>query len=199
MKIAIDIDSTLHHYWDVLSEVSLRRFGIDLPYEEQLTWGITRLREEQLRICMEESHSDERILASKPYPGAVDTVRRWHEEGHYLHITSHRPPSRAPATERWLREIGLPFDDLYCSFDKISRCCELHIDLLIDDSPENLGGALQRHIAVATILHPWNQEICEEEDIIAGHDWAELQALLQPLTSGPGAHAAGHRDPARAG
>ena len=36
-RIALDIDSTLHHYWDVLSEVSQRRFGIDLPYEEQLT------------------------------------------------------------------------------------------------------------------------------------------------------------------
>ena len=44
MRIAIDIDSTLHHYWDTLSEIAVRRFGIELPYEEQFTWGITRLR-----------------------------------------------------------------------------------------------------------------------------------------------------------
>ena len=36
------MDSTLHHYWDVLSEVSVQRFGVELPYEEQLTWGFTR-------------------------------------------------------------------------------------------------------------------------------------------------------------
>ena len=79
MRIAIDIDSTLHHYWDVLSEISVRRFGIELPYEEQFTWGITRLRPEQLAVCIEESHSDERILAGDPYPEAVETVRRWHD------------------------------------------------------------------------------------------------------------------------
>ncbi len=57
MRIAIDIDSTLHHYWDILSEVSVRRFGIELPYDEQFTWGITRLRPEQLALCIDESHS----------------------------------------------------------------------------------------------------------------------------------------------
>ena len=34
MRIAIDIDSTLHHYWDLLSGAAERRFGVDLPYEE---------------------------------------------------------------------------------------------------------------------------------------------------------------------
>ncbi len=107
MRIAIDIDSTLHHYWDTLSEIAVRRFGIELPYDEQFTWGITRLKPEQLRICIEESHCDERILAGVPYPGAVETVRRWHEtDGHYIHVTSHRDPRCAPATARWLAEIG---------------------------------------------------------------------------------------------
>jgi uncharacterized protein len=32
MRIALDIDSTLHHYWDTLSEAARNRFGIDLPY-----------------------------------------------------------------------------------------------------------------------------------------------------------------------
>ena len=36
------------------------------------------------------------------------------------------------STELWLRRIGLPFDELYCSDDKISRCVALEIDLLID-------------------------------------------------------------------
>ena len=35
MRIGIDIDSTLHHYWDHFSEVVLERHGIDLPYENQ--------------------------------------------------------------------------------------------------------------------------------------------------------------------
>jgi hypothetical protein len=185
MRIAIDIDSTLHHYWDVLSEISRRRFGIELPYEEQFTWGITRLRADQLELCIEESHCDETILAGEPYPDAVDTVRGWSEQGHFIHITSHRSTACAQATGQWLESVGLPFDDLCCSYDKVSRCAELNMDLLIDDSPLNIGAALERGISCATILHPWNAELCEIEDVLAASDWHELAILLAPQLSKP--------------
>jgi hypothetical protein len=181
MRLAIDVDSTLHHYWDVLSEISLRRFGVELPYEEQFTWGITRLRPDQLAICIEESHSDETILQGRPYQGAVDTIRAWSEQGHFIHITSHRSTTCAPATGEWLERVGLPFDDLHCSQDKVKRCVELNIDMLIDDSPINIGAAIEHRIATATILHPWNAELCEVEDVISAHDWLQLAQLLEPI------------------
>ena len=95
VNIAIDIDSTLHHYWDQLSDASRRRFGIALPYEDQVTWGITLLRPEQVRACVEETHTEARVLAAEPYPGAVEAVRGWHGDGHFIHITSHRAVSVA--------------------------------------------------------------------------------------------------------
>jgi hypothetical protein len=102
MRIAIDIDSTLHHYWDVLSDAAMRRFGIDLPYEEQFDWGITRLRPHQLHLCIKETHCEAAILAGRPYPNAVETVRRWHEEGH---IATRSPMTPPPAG--W-RRSGCP-------------------------------------------------------------------------------------------
>jgi hypothetical protein len=183
VRIAIDIDSTLHHYWDVLSEISRRRFGMELPYEEQFTWGITRLRADQLELCIEESHSDRTILAGEPYPGAVETVRGWSELGHFIHIASHRSTACAQATGQWLTSLGLPFDELCCSYDKVARCVELDIDLLIDDSPLNISAALERGISTATILHPWNAELCEVEDVLAASDWYELATLLAPVLS----------------
>src|SRR4051812_4566320 len=101
-RIAIDIDSTLHHYWDVLSDAARRRFGIELPYEEQFDWGITRLKPKQLQACIDETHSPEVIAAGRPYPGAVEAVRRWHEAGHFIHITSHRATTCHAATSAWL-------------------------------------------------------------------------------------------------
>jgi uncharacterized protein len=185
MRIAIDIDSTIHHYWDILSEISRRRFGVELPYEEQFTWGITRLRPHQLELCIEESHSDELILAGRPYPGVVDTIRAWSEQGHFIHITSHRSTVCADATARWLESLALPFDDLCCSHDKVARCVELDIDILIDDSPLNISTAIEHGIATATILHPWNAELCEVEDVLGAHDWHELGHLLAPMLSTP--------------
>jgi uncharacterized protein len=193
MRIAIDIDSTLHHYWDVLSEISMKRFGIELPYDEQLTWGITRLRPDQLQLCIGESHTDERILAGRPYPGVVETVRRWSSEGHFIHVTSHRDSACAKATAQWLQHVGVPYDDLYCSFHKVSRCAELGIQLLIDDSPFNIAEALERDIAAATIAHPWNRDICEVEDVISASDWDELSRLLDPVLRGRSRQLAGRR------
>jgi uncharacterized HAD superfamily protein len=181
MRIAVDIDSTLHHYWDVLSDVSVRRFGIELPYEEQLTWGLTRLRPEQFALCVSESHSDARILAGVPYPGAVETVCGWHEQGHQINFASYREAGCQGATATWLRAIGVPFDELLCSAHKIERCVELGIELLIDDSPMSIMGALEHGIVAATIAHPWNEEVCEEEDVICARDWHELARLLAPM------------------
>jgi uncharacterized HAD superfamily protein len=178
MRIAIDIDSTLHHYWDRLSDAARRRFGIELPYEEQFDWGITRLKPKQLEVCIAETHSDAAILAGTPYPGAVETVRRWHEAGHFIHITSHRQVTCHEATAQWLEQIGLPYHELYCSFDKVTRCQEIAIDVLIDDSPRNIEQAIEAGIVVATLRHPWNRDVCEVEDVIAADDWDELEAKL---------------------
>jgi uncharacterized protein len=179
-RIAIDIDSTLHHYWDLLDRIARDRFGTPLPYEEQRTWGQTELEQHQLHACVIESHTDANILAAEPYPNAVETVREWHADGHWIHITSHRSPDAHDATARWLESIGLPYDDLHCSFDKVSRCVELGIHVLIDDSPVNLAKAADRGILGATLIHPWNDEIVDDTRIIGAHDWTELRLKLEP-------------------
>lgn len=180
-RIALDIDSTLHHYWDLLQRVVAERYGIHLPYEEQRDWGITALERDALVHCVEETHSDENIAAAEPYPGAVEAVRRWHARGHWVHVTSHRRESAGEATARWLESIGLPYDDLHCSFDKVTRCVELGIDVLVDDSPVNIARAREAGILAATIVHPWNEGLLGRDGVIGGRDWDELAARLDPV------------------
>ena len=45
----------------------------------------------------------------------------------------------------------------------------------------NLERALDAGIIAATLLHPWNRELCETEDVICGADWAELAHNLEPV------------------
>jgi phosphoglycolate phosphatase-like HAD superfamily hydrolase len=180
-KIALDIDSTLHHYWDLLQRVVMERHGVDLPYEDQRDWGITVLERDAVVHCVEETHSDENIAGAEPYPDAVETVREWHSAGHWVHVTSHRRPSTHEATARWLEAIGMPFDDLHCSFDKVTRCAELGIHVLVDDSPVNITRAQAAGIVPATIIHPWNEEIVDRDGVIGARDWRGLKAELDPV------------------
>ncbi|MDA0166798.1 hypothetical protein OM076_41440 [Solirubrobacter ginsenosidimutans] len=178
MRLAIDIDSTLHPYWDQLAEIAQRRFNVDLPYETQFTWAIDRLDAEQLKACVRETHSPEHVLKAEPYPGAVETIQRWHDQGHFIHITSHRAVDAHPHTREWLEKIGLPHDELYCSDDKLTRCVEIGIDVLIDDAPGTLTKAREAGIVAATLEHPWNRDL---EDVIIAKDWAGLARRLQPV------------------
>ena len=183
MRIAIDIDSTLHHYWDQFREVVHRRHGIDLPYEER-DWHIEELTPDQLQAAVAETHAEEYVLAAEPYPGAVETIQAWKDAGHFIHITSHRATDSHEVTTQWLDRIGLPHDELYCSYDKVTRCVEIGIDVLIDDSPVNLVRAHDKGILPATIRHPWNREICAERDIVCADDWPGLAERLQPVLQG---------------
>jgi uncharacterized protein len=131
--------------------------------------------------CIEETHSDAHILAAEPYPGAVEAVRAWHDAGHWIHVTSHRMDYAYEATGRWLERIGMPCDDLHCSFDKVSRCVELGIDVLVDDSPVNLVKAAEVGITGATLIHPWNEDVVEAGRAIGARDWQELRAKLDPV------------------
>jgi uncharacterized protein len=185
-RIALDIDSTLHHYWDQIDRIARERFGVELPYQEQTDWGITGLERDDLIACVQESHSDENVLSAEPYPDAVETVRRWSDQGHWIHVTSHRSGSARAATARWLESIGMPFDDLHCSYDKVTRCVELGVHVLVDDSPVNLLRARDEGIVGATIVHPWNRELVERDGVIAGHDWRQLRERLAPVLEGLG-------------
>jgi FMN phosphatase YigB (HAD superfamily) len=179
--IALDIDSTLHNYWDVIDRISQARYGVELPYAEQTSWGITLLERDELIACVEESHSAENVLGAEPYPGAVETVRGWSEQGHWIHVTSHRSVRARDSTEAWLHKIGMPFDDLHCSYDKVTRCRELGVHVLVDDSPVNLKHAIDEGMVGATIIHPWNEEIVERVDVVGGRDWDELRERLEPV------------------
>jgi uncharacterized HAD superfamily protein len=185
MRIAIDIDSTLHHYWDLFALLARRRFGVSLAYDEQVTWDIVQLRREQVAALVSESHRAEHVLAAAPYAGAVAVVAAWHADGHFIHVTSHRSTDAHAATAAWLDQIGLPYDDLHCSWDKITRCSEIDIDVLIDDSPQNILRAQEAGIVPATIAHPWNRELCREEGVICAADWPELRERLTSVLSGP--------------
>jgi uncharacterized HAD superfamily protein len=181
VRIAVDIDSTLHHYWNTLAAVAKKRFGVDLPYERQTVWDIDALRPEQVRAAVDETHRPEHIAAAAPYPAAVETVNAWHEAGHSIHVMSNRRGDAYDATRAWLDSIGLRYDELYCSNDKVEHAIEIGIGLLIDDKPADLLRALDAGMTAATLLHPWNVELCAEEDIVCAPDWPALRRQLEPL------------------
>ena len=134
--------------------------SIELPYETQFTWAIDRLQPEQLKICVEETHRRRERARRRAVSGrGRDDLELARDTATSSRSRATAPIDAHPHTEQWLHDIGLPFDELYCSYDKIARCVELEIDVLIDDSPINLERALEVGMTAATLEHPWNREL----------------------------------------
>jgi len=160
--------------------VAERRFGIEPPYEEQVTWSIKHLTPGQLSECIAETHAADLVLAAEPYPGAVDVVAGWRGAGHTIHVASHRAPHAHDHTAEWLERIGLEHDELRCDYGKVDWAAEAGIGLLVDDSPVNLLAARGHGIAAATLRHPWNSEVCERADVVWADTWPGLGDALVP-------------------
>ena len=90
---------------------------------------------------------------------------RWHEAGHFIHITSHRAAARRPRPRAGSSGSACPTTSSTAPTTR-SPTAAIGIDVLIDDSPDNLERALDAGMVAATILHPWNRELCETEDVI---------------------------------
>jgi uncharacterized protein len=181
VRIAIDIDSTLHHHWPLVAAAAKRRFGVDLPYEEQVPWTTVRLDDAQLLACIEDTHSDEAIAAARPYPHAVDTVNGWYDAGHFVEIASHRAERSVAPTRRWLHDIGLRHHELYVGADKVAHGVAIGIELLIDDSPDTLLRAVDAGMRAATLRHPWNARVRDAPGVVTADDWPQLARALAPV------------------
>jgi uncharacterized protein len=181
VRIAIDIDSTLHHHWPLVAAAAKRRFGVDLPYEDQFPDTPVRLDEAQLLAAIEDTHTDATIAAARPYPHAVEIVNGWYDAGHFVEIASHRAERSVAATRRWLRAIGLRHHELFCGADKVAHGVEIGIELLIDDSPDTLLRALDAGMRVATLRHPWNERMRDVPGVVMAGDWPELARALAPV------------------
>jgi hypothetical protein len=180
MRIAIDIDSTLHDHWPLVAAAARRRFGVDLPYAEQFPDTARRLGEEQLRACIEDTHTDAAIADARPYPHAVEVVNGWYAAGHFIEISSHRAERSVAATRRWLDAIGLRHHALYCGADKVAHSVATGIELMIDDTPATLRRAVDAGMLAATLRHPWNECVAGVPGVVMAGDWRELSRLLAP-------------------
>ena len=106
------------------------------------TWGITRSSPSRSSRSSRETHgarADRRRRALRGRRrGRQPLARGGPLHPHHEPPLDRRPRRRPPTGSR---RSACAYDELYCSMDKIARCRQIGIDLLIDDSPVNLTGA----------------------------------------------------------
>ena len=117
MNIYVDFDDCLCETAKAFSDLALKMFGIDVPYEKmayfnlQKTFGLT---EEQYDRLMTAGHEPEAILAYEETPGASEVINGWIRSGCSVSIITGRPYNTYEVSRRWLDEHGFQRAEMYC-------------------------------------------------------------------------------------
>ena len=146
MKIGIDFDGVIldsqrniNFYADFWSTFELKKSKLkDEDLEQECCFGWTK--EEKKRFF--DKHYDKISKNSEFIVGAKEILTILKNEGHELYLVTARGQLGEEETnlaKEKLDELGVEFDMLcWSSVDKVSKCKELGINVMIDDNPKNV-------------------------------------------------------------
>ena len=113
------------------------------------------------------------------YKESVNAVRRIFQKGHKVVLITARDLTGREnkchqATLKWLRENGVPFDELHITSEKE----KVNFDILIDDAPGNIERVMSNGKRGYILHRPWNRDEGE------GYDrgtWVDILMHLEGL------------------
>ena len=117
-------------------------------------WGWSP--EQFLSYCDEAVDAGILHLHYDPYPGVVEMIDRFHNQGHSIHIITSRNfgTKSTHNTSDWLRKHGIEYDSLI--FTKKKEIID--IDLHLDDHLANWKAMVDAGKECYILDRPWNRE-----------------------------------------
>ena len=189
MNIGIDVDGTLTDIWAYMIRNGEKYFG--RPASDPNAFEI-----EQMFACsVEEGHAFWKkyllryCLRCPIKDGAARTISKLRNDGHHIYIVTSRVfttrKGAAGALFRvilkgWLRKSGVCYEGIaFCEDSgeaKLKECQRLHIDVMIDDKPENLVTITKKHAVIACPM-PWNRTLAAQGFVMA-KDWTDIYDII---------------------
>ena len=198
MNIGIDIDGVLIDYGKYIRTYGSEFFGkkyhmsIVNPdgYSAEEVFGCTKQQSKMFWFLRAR-----RYWTTEPaIRGSAEVIGKLSSEGHIIHLitgrafTAGKSPHRfipRSLLKRWLRRNGIIYDEIvFCpqketAPEKLSACRRHHIDVMIDDDPDNIR-TLSGSLCMIAFDSPWNRDI-EEENLYRARSWDEVYWIVHQI------------------
>jgi uncharacterized HAD superfamily protein len=150
----------------------------------------------EYRHLVEVAHRPEEILGMSPSPGALETLARWKQAGHAIHIVTGRPTYTLETSQQWLRDHAVAYDsftivDKYQRPDMdpkiaqpLSELQKMSFALAVEDSA-SMAAYLAEELGtpVALVDRPWNRNAAINHRITRCRDWDQIETTLDVFIS----------------
>jgi len=174
--IAIDMDGTIAdfttHSFKRVKEV----FDIDMSMEDAKIPHTAKLVWDRMTDSQKTYYADEREIYNdilypgffydlEPFKGAVDAVKEIVKEGHEVYFLTKILEWERTPTEKaaWLKKYFHDIEYKIIMVDSVKAKHIVDADIIIDDDPRVLDGAMALPICIA---QPWNEEKRDKFQIV---------------------------------
>ena len=184
MNIAVDIDDTLSDSFAYLQPFVAAYFGVDAA--ELRRQGISYSNLPAAWRAQEPAFGKayyDRVVPDIPFkPGAAQAIARLRALGHRIVIITGRTADfyndPYKTTAQQLKNGGIMYDALVCTMDKAAACLAEHIDVLVDDLPENCAAVQRVGVRAVLFESPANRGL--GDSLPRAADWPQaFDTLLQ--------------------
>ena len=117
---------------------------------------------------------------------APEIIRKLKEEGNKIYLITARDDDEMPEehygeiqsiTKEWLKKHNIIYDEIIFKKEKLQPCIENNIDIMIEDSPENIE-KLSKQIKVIKFDCRYNKDI-ENEKVTTAYSWYHIYGLIK--------------------
>ncbi len=184
MRIGIDIDG-------VLTDISkfYLDYGAKFAFENNIEPIIADPNEYEIEEILDlekGAHKEfwkkyDEFYTKKIYTRefAAEVIDKLKNEGNEIHIITARNPNEEQSetwTSDWLDDNNIHYDNLVFTDKKVEYCKENNIDLMIEDSVNNIL-ALSKVIPVVCLDNRYNKE-CEGKNITRCYSWYDIYSKI---------------------
>lgn len=162
MRLGIDLDGVVYNYVKDFQDYARRFFEYESKPDFKCdTWNFFEewgMHTEEFIQMNEQGVKEGAIFANgSGIPDAVPTLRKLKEDGHFIHIITHRTfgPKCLENTGKWLEANDVPHDAVTFVEDKTV----VSVDILLDDRDTNIIAALDNGVDAVMFDAPYNKDI----------------------------------------
>ncbi|MDJ0781388.1 MAG: bifunctional metallophosphatase/5'-nucleotidase [Desulfosarcinaceae bacterium] len=187
----VDVDDVLTDSAGTYLSIVAREFGKTASLADMVTFDLQQsfgLSANEYSRLVEIAHRPEEILGMAPCPGALETLERWKQAGHRIHIVTGRPTHTLETSQQWLMDHAVDYDS-FTIVDKyqrpnmdpsiampLSELQKMSFSLAVEDSA-SMATYLSEEMAtpVALLDRPWNQALTGNGYITRYRNWQHLE------------------------
>ncbi|MFR2534982.1 MAG: 5' nucleotidase, NT5C type [Clostridia bacterium] len=121
-------------------------------------------------------------------PFAAEVIKKLKQENNEIYIITSRSfttyenqhrQKMQDIVKKWLNKNDVKYDEIIFSRNKADICRKMHIDVMIEDKPENVI-AISKIIPVICYDHPYNNEL-SDRNIIRSYSWYDIYKKIKEM------------------